>query len=205
MHFLYFATDKLEKFYNSEVERTEETATTTLSKEGSGQADVGGKAKLGSILSWLGLAGLDVQANVSASGKSSLSKATVFEFTPSQKLKALLLKLKEEGRLADFNDLSADLLKVGRPIVFTAWTQLDERKRPMSKIEKTQQAILVGRTENYTITIMASLEWMISKGTCLRFERERFIGGFGTLAAINSKERWVEIDPIVFSYAEEQP
>ena len=86
------------------VERTEETTTKQFLREGSGKADVKGKGTLGSILAYFGLASLEVKANVSASGKVSFSKEVVSEFTPPQKLKALLLKLTSERRISNINE-----------------------------------------------------------------------------------------------------
>lgn len=40
MHFVYFAEQKLERFYDFLVERTEEKTTNEVLKEGSGQTDV---------------------------------------------------------------------------------------------------------------------------------------------------------------------
>ena len=202
MHFVYFAEQKLERFYDFLVERTEEKTTKVVLKEGSGQANVKGKGTLGSILAHLGLAGLEIEANVSASGKLSFSKEVVSEFTPSQKLKALLLKLNSEGRIADINHKAVDLLKVGSPVVFATWIKVDTTKRSQSKIEKTGATILAGHAENYKIEIQASLKFMESENAWRRLEVKRFITGFGTLIGIESEEHLVEIDPIVFAYAE---
>ena len=86
MHFVYFAEQKLERFYDDLVERTEDTTTKQVLKEGSGLVDVKGKGTLGSILAYFGLASLEVEANISASGKVSFSKEVVSQFTPPQKL-----------------------------------------------------------------------------------------------------------------------
>jgi len=202
MHFVYFAEQKLERFYDFLVERTEEKTTKAVLKEGSGQADFKGKGTLGSILAHLGLASLEIEANVSASGKLSFSKEVVSKFTPSQKLKALLLKLNNEGRIADINDKTVNLLKVGSPVVFATWIKVDTTKRSESKIEKTGAAILAGHAENFKIEIQASLKFMESENAWRRLESKRFITGFGTLIGIESEEHLVEIDPIVVAYAE---
>ena len=202
MHFVYFAEQKLEKFYDSLVERTEEKTTKVVLKEGSGHAGVKGKGTLGSILAHLGLAGLEIEANVSASGKLSFSNEVVSAFTPSQKLKALLLKLNSDARITDLNHKTIDLLKVGSPVVFATWIQVDKTKRSPAKIEKTGAAILAGYVESYKIEIQASLKFMESENAWRRIESKRFITGFGTLIGIGSEEHIVEIDPIVFGYAE---
>lgn len=201
MHFVYFAEQKLERFYDFLVERTEEKTTKVVLKEGSAQTEVKGKGTLGSILAHLGLASLEVEANVSASGKLSFSKEIVSEFTPSQKLKALLLKLKDDGRIVDLNDKSAGLPKVGIPVVFSLWIQVDAAKRSESKIEKTGAVILIGNIDNNRVEIQASLQFMQSENAWRRLQSKRFIAGFGTLIGANAEERLVEIDPIVFQYA----
>ena len=203
MQFVYFAEQKLEWFYDSLEERTEETTKQVVLKEGSGKADVKGKGTLGSILAHLGLASLEVEANVSASGKASFSKEIVSQFTPPQKLTALLLKLRSEGRLSDINDKEADVPRVGAPVVFSTSIQVDTTKRPESEIKETGAVILAGHTDNYKIEIQASLEFMAGKNSWRRFLGRTFVAGFGTLIRVNAEKRLVEIDPIVFHYATE--
>lgn len=120
MHFIYFAEKKLEFFYDFLVERTEEKTTKVVLKEAEGKAGIKGKGTLGSILSKLGLASVELEADISASGKLSFSKEVISQFMSSQKLKALLLKLDNENRLPDLNAHIKDkrLPKRGTSIVF---------------------------------------------------------------------------------------
>jgi len=87
------------------------------------------------------------------------------------------------------------------PVVFATWIQVDTKKRPESKIEKTGAVILAGHTDNYKIEIQASLEFMEGKNAWRRLQSRRFVAGFGTLIGVNAEERLVEIDPIVFQWA----
>lgn len=201
MHFVYFGEQKLERFYDFLVERTEEKTTKVVLKETEGQAGVKSKGTVGSILARLGLASLEIEAEVSASGKLSFSKEVVLGFTPAQKLKALLLKLESQGRIIDLN--TADSLpKVGTTVAFAAWLQTDTSKRSESEIERTEAAVFSGRTNGYAIEIGASLEFMESKNAWRRLlPKERYIAGVGTLIGTNSEEHFAEIDPIVFAYA----
>ncbi len=202
MHFVYFAEQKLERFYDFLVERTEEKTIKTTVKEGEGTAGVKGKGTLGSILAHLGLASLEVEANVSASGKLSFSKEIVSGFTPPQKLKALLLKLKSVDRIVDLN--TADSLpKVGEPAVFAAWMKTDTSKRSEAEIERTGAAFITGGTDRYVIEIQASIEFMESGNAWRRLQSKRYIAGFGTLIGTNQEGHLAEIDPIVFAYAKE--
>jgi hypothetical protein len=203
MHFLYFAEQKLARFYDYLVERTEETTTKKVLREGSGQVDVKGKGTFGSILAYFGLASLEVEANVSASGKLSFSEEVVSKFTPPRKLKALLLKLTSEGRISNINDKEVNLLGVGAPVAFATWMQVDTVKRPVSMIEETGAVIFSGDEDNCKVEIQASLEFMESRNAWRRLQSKRFIAGFGTLIGVNAKEHLVEIDPIVLRYAEE--
>jgi hypothetical protein len=174
-------------------------------KEAEGKAGIKGKGTLGSILSKLGLASVELEADISASGKLSFSKEIVSQFMPSQKLKALLLKLDNEGRLPDLNAYIQDnkLPRRGTSIIFATWLQTDTNKRPETEIERTGQAVLTGHTESYTLEIQASLRCMQSENAWRRLlSSPRFIVGFGTLIGASLKEHFVEIDPIVFAYAE---
>jgi hypothetical protein len=148
---------------------------------------------------------VELEADISASGKLSFSKEVVSLSMPSQKLKALLLKLNNEGRLTDLNaDIKNNSLpRMGTSIVFATWLQTDISKRPEAEIERTGQAILTGQTEGYTIEIQASLRCMQSENAWRRLlSSPRFIVGFGTLIGANLEPHFAEIDPIVFAYAE---
>lgn len=205
MNFLYFAEKKLERFYDFVVERTEEKTTKTILREGEASAGLKGKGTLGSILAHLGLASVEVEADVSASGKISFSKEVISQFTAPQKLKALLLKLDHEGHLVDLNASmhGQTLPKQGVSVVFTAWLQVDVSKRSESKIEKTKAAIFTGKVDDFTIEIQSSLVCMSSENAWRRLQaRPRFVVGFGTLIGLDPNTRLVEVDPIVFGYAE---
>ena len=206
MHFVYFAQKKLERFYDFLVERTEEKTTRSTLKQIEAKVGVKGKGTLGSILARLGLASVEVEADVSASGEVSFSKEIVSEFTSVQKLKALLFKLDSEGSLADLNThIETDSLpKVGTRVVFAIWLQTDTGKRPEAEIVKTGAAILSGGTNGYTVEIQASLEFMESENAWRRLQpKPRFIAGFGTLIGVDLETHLAEIDPIVFAYATE--
>ena len=206
MHFVYFSENKLERFYDFLVERTEEQTKKVILKEGSGKVGVKGKGTLGSILAHLGLASLEVEAEVSASGKIAFSKEVVSRFTPTQKLKALLFKLDSEDRLADLNAfIKTDKLpKENTPIVYTVGLQTDLSKQPEPDILKTEAVILTGHIDNFEVKIQASLEFMESKNAWRRFQlKPRYIAGFGTLIGSDMRDQFTEIDPIVFGYAME--
>lgn len=205
MNFLYFAEKKLERFYDFVVERTEEKTTKVIVKEVEGQMGLKGKGTLGSILAQLGLASVEVEADVSASGRLSFSKEIVSQFTGPQKLKALLLKLDIDGRLANLNASirKQSLPKEGMSVVFTTWLQADIAKRNESEIERIKAAIFTGKVDSYTIEIQSSLVCMSSENAWRRLQsRPRFVAGFGTLIGIDSNSHVAEIDPIVFGYAQ---
>ena len=204
MNFIYYAEKKLERFYDFVVERPEGTTTRVVLREGSLGVAVRAKGALGSLLRSLGLPGFEVEADMSASGKLSVSNQVVSLFTSPQKLKALLLILEHENRLADLNIKIQEqsVLKEGS-IVFSTRLKADTGKRNEHEIERTKAVIFTGNLANYTIEIQASLVSMSSENAWRRLEPPgSLVAGFGSLISIDSENLILKIDPIAFGYVE---
>lgn len=203
MHFLYFAQKKIEPFYDFLVERTEESTTKVRLRETKGKVATKGKGSFGSILAALGLASVDIEAEVSASEKQSLSREVISQFTPAQKLKALLLMLHENGLLSDLNDLLAigSVPTPGSRCVFVVPLKTNTDAVPEAEIERTRAAVLTGRIDGFAVTIQASLQYMESDNAWRRLLNTPVpIVGFGTVMTSSLTTRSAEIDPIFLGY-----
>jgi hypothetical protein len=205
MNFVYYAEKKLERFYDSVVERTEERTTRVVLREGSLGVGARAKGALGSLLKSLGLPSFEVEADISTSGRLSVSNQVVSQFTSAQKLKALLLILEHGNRLVDLNTIIQEqsLPKEGSSIVFSTRLKADTGKRNEYEIERTKAVIFTGILENYTIEIQASLVSMSSENAWRRLEPPgSLVAGFGSLIRIDSESLILKIDPIAFGYVE---
>jgi hypothetical protein len=204
MHFVYFADKKLERFYDFLVERTEETMTNRTIKGMEGNAEAKGKGKIGKVLSLLGLADVELEARVSAAGKLSFEREVVTTFTPPQKLKALLLKLHSEDRIAILSPdaLSSDIPQEGTPAFLWASLKTDYGRRSEDDIWRKRSAILTGSTGAFEVEVQASIAYMESEGAWLRWDRPRQMAGFGTLIGVDVQKLRLELDPIVLAYAQ---
>ena len=203
MHFVYFAEQKLERFYDFLVERTEEATARTLIKDVETKAAAKGKAKIGELLSRLGLGGIEIGADVSASGKLSFENQIVSKFTAPQKLRPLP-KLDSEDKLVALSS-KADLTAVpeeGTPVFFSARLKTDYDRRSETDIERKRAVVLTGRMGDFAIEVQASLEYMVSPNAWRRWERPRQMVGFATLIGVDHNERSLEFDPIVLAYAQ---
>jgi len=204
MHFVYFAQEKLERFYDFLVERTEQSATKKSVTGVEGKAGAKGRTKLGKLLSLLGIAELEIEAEVSATGRFSFEHDVVTNFTATQKLKALLLKLDCEDRLVALSG-SADLAVLpdeGSPTLFTARLKTNFNRRTEEDVEKKDAAILTGHIGEVSVEIQASTQYMVSKVAWRRWKRPSKMVGFGTLIGSNEDEQLLEFDPIVLAYAQ---
>ncbi len=204
MHFVYFAEQKLERFYDFLVERTEDITTRKSVKDVEGKAGAKGKAKVGKVLSMLGLGEIEIEADVSASGRLSFQKEIVSKFTAPQKLKALLLKLNSEDKLVALSN-KEDLTVVpeeGTPVFFSVRLETDYDRRSEPDIEKKRAAVLTGKIGDFVVEVQASLEYMESENAWRRWVRPRKMVGFATLIGVDRNEMLLEFDPIVFAYAQ---
>jgi hypothetical protein len=204
MHFVYFAQEKLERFYDFLVERTEQSVTKKSVKGVEGKVGAKGKAKLGKLLSLLGIAELEIEAEVSATGKLSFERDVVTKFTAPQKLKALLLKLNCEDKLVALTDSSEleDLPEEGSPTFFTARLKTDFERRPKEDVEKTAAAVLTGHIGEVSVEIQASIQYMESDNAWRRWGHPKQMVGLGTLIGSYEDEKLLEFDPIVLAYAQ---
>lgn len=203
MHFLYFAQKKIEPFYDFLVERTEESTTKVRLRETMGKGATKGKAAFGSILAALGLPSVDIEAEISASEKQSLSREVVSQFTPAQKLKALLLMLENNGLLSDLNDSLAigSIPAPGSRCVFVVSLKTNTDAVPEAEIERTRAAVLTGRIGDVAVTIQTSLQYMESDNAWRRLLSAPVpIVGFGTVITSSLTTKSAEIDPIFLGY-----
>jgi hypothetical protein len=204
MHFVYFAELKLDRFYDFLAERTEEATTRKMVKGIEGKVGAKGKGKIGKLLAMLGLGEVEIEAEVSTSGKLSFEKEIVLKFTPAQKLKALLLKLISENKLVALSsdsDLSI-LPEEGMPVFFSARFKTDYDRRPEADVEKKRAAILTGKLGDFSVEIQASLQHMESENAWRRWKSPKKMVGFGTLIGADGDEMQLEFDPIVLGYAQ---
>jgi hypothetical protein len=204
MHFIYFAKKKIERFYDFLVERTEESTKKIRLGEGEAKSAAKGKASLGSILAALSLASVEVEAEVSASGKVSLSKEVLSQFTPAQKLKALLCILDRQGRLSDLNALVelGNIPSSSSSVVFKVPLQTDTDRRSEPEIERIRAAVLTGHIGAFALMIHVSLQYMESENQWRRLlHRPVPILGFGTLMTANRAEEPAQVDLIVLAYS----
>lgn len=204
MHFVYFAEQKLERFYDFLVERTEESTVKKTGKHVEGKAAATGKGKIGSLFAMLGLGEIKIEAEVSASGKLSFEKEVVTKFTAPQKLKALLLKLNSEGKLLALSaDANPDiLLKEGSPVLFSVRLKTDYDRRSEADIEKKRAVVLTGKLGDFSVEVQASLQHMVSENAWRRWGHLNEMVGFGTLIRVCANEKLLEFDPIVLGYAQ---
>ena len=203
MHFVYFAEKKLERFFDFLVERTEEAVTSKTIKDAEGKIEGSGKATVGQLLKVLGLGGLELQADVSASGKVSFNKETVYKFTAPQKLKALLVKLDSEGKLGILQGVPVETFSSeGTAAIFATKLKTDLNVRSESEIERCKAVVLSGAISGYRLEIQASTAYMESENAWRRWVQPRGLGGFGTLIGIDHKKQLLEVDPIVLGYTE---
>lgn len=204
MHFIYFAEKKIERFYDFLVNRTEETVTKKTIKEVEGKAEAKGKGKIGKVLALLGLADVELEVGVTAGGKISIEREVVEAFTQAQKLKALLLKLHSEDRLAILaqDALSSDAPEEGMAVVLYGALKTDYGRRSEDDIWRTHSAILTGSTGSFIIEVQASTTYMESEGAWLRWSHPTKMVGFGTLTRVDMGELRLELDPIALAYAQ---
>ncbi len=204
MHFVYFAEQKLERFYDFLVERTEETVANTTGKEVEGKAAFKGKGTIGSLLAMLGLGQIEIEAEVSTSGRLTFHNELITKFTAAQKLKALLLKLDSEGKLLVLSAGAnpGGFLKEGTPVLFSARLKTDYHRRPEVDVETKRAAILTGSVGAFSIEVQASLQHMESENAWRRWGYLKEMVGFGTLIGVCASKRLLEFDPIILAYAQ---
>lgn len=205
MHFVYFAEDKLVLFYDYLVERTESTTTTKTITGLEGTAAVTGTTMLGKLLSVLGLADLELKAQVSGTGKVSFEKEVVSDFTTPQKLKALLLKLGSEGTLqvlgAGDSLETQPTLQKGKQILLTAELKTDYERREEADVLVMKQVVLSGSLAGFTLAVQASLQYLRSPNAWYRWDDPIGMMVFGTLIKVHTADKFMEVDPIVLAYA----
>jgi hypothetical protein len=204
MHFVYFAEQKLERFYDFLVERTEMATTKRTVSNLEMGAGVKGKGEIGKLLAMLGLAKIAIEAEVSATGKLSFDREVVSRFTPPQKLKALLLKLSSENRLVELTvdgDLHS-LPEEGAVVLFSTRLKTDYDRRSDIDVERKGAAVLTGKLGDFRAEVQASLRYMESENAWRRWEQPRRMVAFATLIGVNENDRLLEFDPIVIGYAQ---
>ena len=202
MQYVYFAENKLKRFHNSLVERTEVSITKKSIKDVSIKAEAKVKTKVGALLSRLGIADGGVEAGVSTTGQLAFSKEVVSQFAPEQKLKAILLKLGVQNRLVDLDDWIQATKNAtnSQYVTFSLHLQVDMGEQSEEDIERRKQVIFSGEASHKPMLIRCSLCNLESEACWRRFSQPRPVIGFGTAMGSSCTIEKFEIDPIVFAH-----